>query len=68
LGDEAISSRLKEETWVGVIDGLLKRMKAKQLKEGYVEAIAKVGDILAREFPIQPGDRNELPNTLVVKD
>jgi putative membrane protein len=67
LGDESISSKLDEKTWVDIVDGLLKHMKARRLKDGYIEAIAKVGAILEREFPIKPGDTNELPNSLVIK-
>lgn len=68
LGDESISAKLNKETWVEVVDGLLACMKERDLRAGYVEAIGRVGDILAREFPIQPNDVNELPNTLVVKN
>lgn len=68
LGDEAISARLKPETWVEIIDELLLKIRAGRFADGMTETIAKVGEILAREFPIQPDDVNELSNKLVVKD
>ena len=68
LGDESISAKLDEKTWVEIVDGLLAHMKRGDLRAGFVEAIEKVGAVLAREFPIQAGDTNELPNSLVVKE
>lgn len=68
LGDESISRKLDEKTWIGIVDGLLRHMKSRDLRGGFIEAIQKVGALLEREFPIKPGDTNELPNTLIVKN
>jgi putative membrane protein len=68
LGDRAISDRLKPETWVEIVNHLLENFREGKMREGFTVAIEKVGEILAREFPVQPGDVNELPNVLVVKD
>jgi putative membrane protein len=68
LGDQAISSHIKPDAWVEIVNGLLAQMRAGKMREGFTSAIAKVGEVLAREFPIQPGDVNELPNTLIVKE
>jgi putative membrane protein len=68
LGDESISSKIDAKAWVEIVNGLLQHMKRRDLRAGFVEAIGKVGVILAREFPIQPGDTNELSNALIVKE
>jgi putative membrane protein len=68
LGDESISKKLDEKTWIEIVDDLLRHMKSRDLRGGFIEAIQKVGTLLEREFPIKPNDTNELPNSLIVKD
>ena len=68
LGDKAISDRMKPEAWTEILAAMIVELKAGRVKEAFEGAIARVGDVLAREFPIQAGDTNELPNTLIVKD
>ncbi len=68
LGDDVISARLNQETWVAVVSEMLHKFGNGSMRDGLVVAIEKVGEILAREFPIKPGDVNELPNALVIKE
>ena len=68
LGDKAISDRMKPEAWTEILEAMITELRAGRMKEAFEGAISRVGDVLAREFPIQPGDTNELPNTLIVKD
>jgi len=37
-------------------------------RDGFVEAIRRTGDLLAKPFPVQPGDVNELSNELRILD
>lgn len=68
LGDAAISAKLKPEVWVEILNEMLAKFGEGKAREGLELAIEKVGVILSREFPIKPGDVNELSNSLVVKD
>ncbi len=68
LGDKSISEKLKPEVWIGIVDQMLAKFREGKMRDGFTGAIAEVGEILAREFPIQPDDVNELPNKLIVKD
>ncbi len=68
LGDEAISARLKPDVWVTIVDEMLAKFRADHFTDGLTGAIEKVGEILAREFPVQSHDKNELPNSLIIKD
>ena len=38
------------------------------LASGFIAAIDRCGEILAVEFPADPGNPNELVDTLVIKD
>ncbi len=68
LGDDAVAARLSPEDWQGVCDLVVQGMKNRRAAEGLEEGIRKAGELLARDFPIQPGDVNELANKLVLLD
>lgn len=67
LADKAVSDRLPPDTWTNLMENLLIRIKQNEFSKGLCEAVSAMGDLLAKEFPIQPGDHNELPNTVIVK-
>ena len=52
--------------WQTIIDDFRHTVTTKTLGEGYLEAINACSEILAREFPRQADDRDELPNTLII--
>ena len=64
LGDEAISTKLKQENWDEVCDLVVEGMKSRQPVERLIEAIELCGQLLSEHFPIAENDRNELPNKL----
>jgi len=64
LGDDAISQKLDQAAWdeiLGLVTGGLKRGAP---AGGFCAGIGKCGQLLAQHFPIQPGDKDELPNEL----
>lgn len=67
LADKAISEKLPPETWKEVLDILNSQMNEKDLSKGFVPAIEKCGEILAKHFPIGPNDKNELPNFPILR-
>lgn len=68
LADEKINSKVDPQTWNKVLEMLVLGMKQKQMVVGMEKAIHEAGQFLAQHFPIQPGDRDEIPNNLIFKD
>lgn len=62
LVDRAIGERIPERAWVGVVDALVEKIKSGQLADGLAETIARCAGLLEKDFPLGPGDRDELPN------
>ncbi len=68
LGDRAISKKIPQEKWQETVDRLIRGVKQKNLAQGFSDAIDLCGEILQENFPIQPNDKNELKNHLIVKE
>lgn len=65
LGDAPVVERLGEGEFRHVVDGMIGRIREGRAAEGFVEAVGRIGDDLARHFPPSPGaERNELPDHL----
>jgi putative membrane protein len=65
IADAGINARVPQAEWDALVAVLVAAAKADRLADGYVEAIAKAGDILARHFPADGRNPNELPDRLV---
>lgn len=66
VADTAIASKVKQEMWDDLIARLIADVSSKRLTEGLIGAVERAGTILEEYFPIQPGDRNELVNDIVL--
>jgi len=67
LGDAGIHGRVGDEFWQRVATELATAIRANQVNEGVLQAIAAVGDELARHFPAGTApNANELPDTIDV--
>jgi putative membrane protein len=66
LGDAGIHARMGDAEWQRAVDGLVAGIRRGEPAEGFVAAIAVVGERLAEHFPRGPGDKvpNELPDGL----
>lgn len=65
VGDDSITRAIAPQEWADAMAALLVEVKAGRPAQGIVAAIGKVGEILARDFPHEPGDRNEIPDKLI---
>ncbi len=65
VADEAIDLRVKQEEWDGIVATLIGHAKRGKLADGYLEAIAKSGELLRVHFPKSFTDTNELDDHLV---
>ena len=64
VADRGFNDRVAPDEWSAACRAMEARFRAGQYQEGAVECIRRVGEIIRRHFPAQPGDRNpdELTN------
>ncbi len=65
VGDDGIDAKCEPGFWTRIAERLGEDLRAGRVEEGLEEAIARVGDVLARHYPRDPGDTNELPDSVV---
>ncbi|MDA8402736.1 MAG: TPM domain-containing protein [Desulfobacteraceae bacterium] len=68
VGDDAINAKLSRDDWEALSEIIISGFKDGQPMEGMRNGIRRCGEILARHFPIEPGDRNELADKLHLID
>jgi putative membrane protein len=66
IGDVAISAQVGEAEWRGVVEPLVEAFGRGARAEGLVAAVQAIGRILARHAPVATGDRDELPNRVIL--
>jgi len=62
LGDTAIHEKCGEEFWKEVASAMEGHFRKGEFTEGVVRGVERVGEVLARHFPREAGDANELPD------
>jgi uncharacterized membrane protein len=64
VADRGFNGRVSLDEWQAICIAMDARFQAGDYESGAVECVRRVGEIIARHFPVQPGDRNpnELPN------
>ena len=67
LADKGINAKVEATTWNQILATLLSEIRSGRADAGLITAITSCGEILARHFPAEPGDKNELPNQLVIE-
>ena len=68
IGDDTISAKLSQDDWNTLCETIINGFKNGKQEEGMRKGILSCGELLAKHFPIQPDDKNELPNTLHLID
>ncbi len=64
--DTGIDGHVAQDTWDAAMAALIAEVRAGRLADGLIAAVSATGAELARHFPRLPGDRDELPNDLVI--
>lgn len=67
LVDDGIATRLDDQAWDAIVAGFTAQVRAGQVLEGFLIAIAACGELLKAHVPAT-SQRNELPNRLVLLD
>lgn len=65
LADKGINDAVPNGTWDWAVAEFVARVKEGKVADGFVNAVQACGEQLEHHFPIQSGDRNELPNHLI---
>jgi putative membrane protein len=65
IADAGIDAVVPPGTWDKAVAEFVERVRAGRVAEGFLAAIALVGDHLAEHFPPAPDDIDELPNRLI---
>jgi putative membrane protein len=67
MADEGIHSKVEDDFWAGTTRLVLQGIDKGSLRDGLVAGIDRAGDRLAEHFPWAEGDRDEIPNRLIVR-
>lgn len=66
IADKGIAEKIDPHFWNDLVAGMIARIRSGRLGEGLAETVERCGEILARHVPPSAGDRNELPDHLIV--
>jgi len=66
IADEAIYAKVQPEHWGETVSALLAGLNRGDPAQGFVDAIALAGGVLAAHFPPANGNPDELPNRLLI--
>jgi putative membrane protein len=67
MADEGIAAKVAPDAWKEVDELALAGIRRGSLAEGLESAVARAGELLAAHCPWGAGDRNELPDRLIVR-
>ncbi|MFU2047992.1 TPM domain-containing protein [Avibacterium gallinarum] len=68
IGDEGIHQYVGENFWQAQCTEMTNHFSQKVYTEGVANIIDNIAQVLAQYFPIQPNDRNELDNEVIIND
>jgi uncharacterized membrane protein len=64
VGDSGVHEKCGEAFWDQVSDSMGEQLKQGHWSAAILLAVERVADLLARHFPREPGDQNELPDEI----
>ena len=64
VGDRGVHARCGQNFWQHITGEMTPLLKGGKFTEAILLAVRDIGNVLAREFPCQPDDKNELPNQI----
>jgi uncharacterized membrane protein len=64
-GDEGVHEKSGGDFWRAVVDGMKPLVQQAKYTEALIYAVQQVAEILAKHFPPDANDRNELSNRLL---
>jgi putative membrane protein len=67
FSDEGIDAKVDAKFWSDTDDAVLQGIRKGSLRDGLIAGIGKAGDCLATHFPWKEGDRNEIPDRIIIR-
>jgi putative membrane protein len=67
LGDSGIHAKVGDAHWARTRDAVLSGIERDDLAAGLIAGIQACGEVLIEHFPAAEGDRNEVPDRLIVR-
>ncbi len=67
LADQGIHEKVGHAKWVEVVDILTRAIKENRTRDGFCEAIAVCGNVLATHFPVTEKNPNELSDQIIIE-
>jgi uncharacterized membrane protein len=67
VADEGINEKISKDTWSKLSAELSSAFSNGHFKNGLINCITNIGDILVKEFPVKEDDVNELPDEIVIE-
>ena len=67
LADEGIDATADAEFWADTDQRILDGIRRGSLRDGLIAGIERAGERLAEQFPWKEGDRNEIPDRLILR-
>jgi len=65
LADSGIHNKVPAGTWDKIVAEFTQKIRAKQISEGFIDAVNATGALLASHFPAESNNPNELPDHLI---
>lgn len=66
IADVAVSEKVPRGTWQAIIDEMLARIRAGDLADGLETGVARCAELLAKHFPPDSLNPDELPDHLII--
>ncbi|WP_339932195.1 TPM domain-containing protein [uncultured Brevundimonas sp.] len=66
IADEGIHTRVDRDVWAGAVEVLVRGLRSDRPVEGFEQAVALCGKVLAEQFPPGAKNPNEIADRLVV--
>ena len=64
-GDQGVHEKCGDGFWQEIVSAVGPRLGQGQFTEAVLEAVQRAGEVLARHFPRDPDDQNELPDGVI---
>ncbi|MDP9501038.1 TPM domain-containing protein [Bisgaard Taxon 45] len=68
IGDQGIHQYVGDAFWQQQCEFMVSNFRQKDYTQGIIVVIDNIGKELAKYFPIQPDDKNELDNEVIIHD
>lgn len=67
IADEGINEKINQDKWNIIKNHIKNDFSGGKYKEGLIKCMDEIGEVLAKEFPIKQGDKNELPDEIITR-